>query len=192
MDLNPVSWDMTARLPKLIPLCVCLGVPGSSTGHVLFNPGHTPFGNLQKDRIHPPEKKTLIRSKSKKMSVKSHIVERYNPTKPEEPKKFYPSIKASGRVTTRELVETASEMCSLTSSDLMGAIEIILSIIPKELSKGNTVELGDFGTFWLRTKTEGADTEEEVTPDQINSVLPRFIPGTQFKWLLKRMRFSRN
>jgi predicted histone-like DNA-binding protein len=126
------------------------------------------------------------------MSVKYHIVERYNPTKPEEPKKFYPSIKAGGRVTTRELVETASEMCSLTASDLMGAIEIILSIIPKELSKGNSVELGDFGSFWLRTKTEGAETAEDVTPDQISNVLPRFIPGTQFKWQLKKIRFNRN
>ncbi len=126
------------------------------------------------------------------MAVKYSIVERGNPAKPQEPKKFYPSIKASGRVTTRELVETASEMCSLTSSDLMGAIEIILSIIPKELAKGNIVELGDFGSFWLRISAEGVETAEDVTPDQINNVLARFIPGTQFKWLLERVRFSKN
>jgi len=126
------------------------------------------------------------------MSVKYNIVERGNPTKPEEPKKFYPSIKTSGRVTTRELVETASEMCSLTASDLMGAIEVILSIIPKELMKGNTVELGDFGSFWLRINADGVENIDDVQPDQINNVLPRFIPGTQFKWLLKRIRFSRN
>lgn len=126
------------------------------------------------------------------MAVKYNIVARGNPSKPEEPKKFYPSIKASGRVTTRELVETASEMCSLTASDLMGAIEIILSIIPKEIMKGNIVELGDFGSFWLRINAEGAETEEDVHPDQINNVLPRFIPGTQFKWLLDRIRFSRS
>jgi predicted histone-like DNA-binding protein len=124
--------------------------------------------------------------------VKYNLVERGNPAKPDEPKKFYASIKASGRVTTRELVETASEMCSLTSSDLMGAIEIILSIIPKELAKGNIVELGDFGTFWLRISSDGAETAEDFQPDQIKSVLPRFNPGTQFKWLLKKMRFSKN
>ena len=124
--------------------------------------------------------------------VKYKIVERGNPAKPEEPKKFYPSIKSSGRVSTRELVETASEMCSLTASDLMGAIEIILSIIPKELAKGNIVELGDFGSFWLRVNTEGVETPDDVSPEQINNVLPRFMPGTQFKWLLERVRFSKN
>ena len=37
-------------------------------------------------------------------------------------------------------------MCSGTSSDLMGTIEIILSIIPRELTKGNIVEPGDLGS----------------------------------------------
>jgi len=83
-------------------------------------------------------------------------------------------------------------MCSLTASDLMGAIEVILSIIPKELMKGNIVELGDFGSFWLRICSDGADHIDDVLPDQINNVLPRFNPGMQFKWLLERIRFSRN
>jgi predicted histone-like DNA-binding protein len=126
------------------------------------------------------------------MSVKYSIVERGNPAKPQDPKKFYPSIKASGRVTTRELVETASEMCSLTSSDLMGAIEIILSIIPQELAKGNIVELGDFGSFWLRINADGAENQEDVSADQINNVLPRFLPGAQFKWMLEKVRFNKN
>jgi hypothetical protein len=33
----PNQRDMTARLPKLIPLHGCPDVPGSSTGHVLFS-----------------------------------------------------------------------------------------------------------------------------------------------------------
>jgi hypothetical protein len=32
----PGGWDRTARLPKLIPSCVCPDVPGPSTRHVLF------------------------------------------------------------------------------------------------------------------------------------------------------------
>ena len=83
-------------------------------------------------------------------------------------------------------------MCSGTSSDLMGTIEIILSIIPRELTKGNIVEPGDLGSFWLRINTEGVETAEEVTPDQIHNVLTCFIPGTQFKWRLERIRFSKS
>jgi len=53
-----------------------------------------------------------------------------------------------------------------------------LTIVPSELAKGNIVELGDFGSFWLKTNTEGADTAEEVRSDQINTVLPRFNTGS--------------
>ncbi|HXQ35948.1 MAG TPA: HU family DNA-binding protein [Anaerolineales bacterium] len=126
------------------------------------------------------------------MSVKYNIVERGNPANPEAPKKFYPSIQSTGRMTLRELAEQASQMSTLTSVDMMAAIESFLTIVPRELSKGNIVELGDFGTFWLRTETEGAAVQEEVRADQITAVLPRFNPGKHFKRSLDGIEFVKN
>ena len=126
------------------------------------------------------------------MSVKFNIVERGNPSDPQAPKKFYPSIQSSGRLTLRELAEQASDRSTLTAADIMAALESFLAIVPKELAKGNIVELGDFGSFWLKTNTEGADTAEEVRSDQINTVLPRFNPGKQFKRTLDTIEFSKN
>lgn len=126
------------------------------------------------------------------MSVKFNIVERGNPSDPQAPKKFYPSIQSSGRLTLRELAEQASDRSTLTAADIMAALESFLAIVPKELAKGNIVELGDFGSFWLKTNTEGADTAEEVRSDQINTVLPRFNPGKQFKRTLNTIEFSKN
>jgi len=126
------------------------------------------------------------------MSVKFNIVERGNPSNPEAPKKFYPSIQSSGRLTLRELAEQASDRSTLTAADIMAALESFLAIVPKELAKGNIVELGDFGSFWLKTNTEGADTAEEVRSDQINTVLPRFNPGKQFKRTLDNIEFSKS
>ena len=126
------------------------------------------------------------------MSVKFNIVERGNPSNPEAPKKFYPSIQSSGRLTLRELAEQAADRSTLTAADIMAALESFLAIVPKELAKGNIVELGDFGSFWLKTNTEGADTAEEVRSDQINTVLPRFNPGKQFKRTLDNIEFSKN
>src|SRR5215510_4994164 len=126
------------------------------------------------------------------MSVKYNIVERGNPSNPEAPKKFYPSIQSSGRLTLRELAEQASDRSTLTAADIMAAIESFLAIVPKERAKGNIVELGDFGSFWLKTNTEGVDTAEEVRSDQISTVLPRFNPGKQFKRTLDTIEFSKN
>ena len=83
-------------------------------------------------------------------------------------------------------------MSTLTTTDIVAALESFLTIVPKELAKGNIVELGDFGSFWLKTNTEGADTAEEVRSDQINTVLPRFNPGKQFKRTLDNIEFNKN
>ena len=125
------------------------------------------------------------------MSVKFNIVERGNPSNREAPKKFYPSILSSGRVTTRELAEMAAQRSTMSSIDMMAAIESFLAIIPEQLAKGNIVELGEFGNFWLKTTSDGAETAEEVRASQITSILPRFIPGKQFKHTLDGIEFIR-
>ncbi|MCI0556524.1 MAG: HU family DNA-binding protein [Anaerolineae bacterium] len=126
------------------------------------------------------------------MPVKYNIVERGNPSDREAPKKFYPSIQSSGRMTLRELAVEASQMSTLTTVDMMAAIESFLTIVPRELSKGNIVELGDFGTFWLRTETEGVNDQSDVRADQITTVLPRFNAGKEFKRSLDGIEFVKN
>jgi predicted histone-like DNA-binding protein len=123
------------------------------------------------------------------MPVKFNIVERGNPGNLQAPKKFYPSIQSSGRVTQREMAEMAAQRSTLSTMDMMAAIESFLAIIPEQLAKGNIVELGDFGSFWLRTESEGAATAEEVRSNQINSILPRFNPGREFKHVLDGIEF---
>ena len=126
------------------------------------------------------------------MSVKFNIVERGNPTNREAPKKFYASIQSSGRLSLRQLAAIAADRSTLTEADFIAAVESFLAIIPRELAKGNIVELGDFGTFWLRTTSEGAETSEGVRADQITGVLPRFNPGKEFKQVLNQIKFNKN
>jgi len=125
------------------------------------------------------------------MSVRFNIVERGNPGDREAARKYYPSIQSSGRVSTRELAEMAAERSTLSTMDMMAAIEGFLAIVPQQLAKGNIVELGDFGSFWLRTVSDGAESANEVNPSQISSILPRFNPGKKFKQMLKMIEFSR-
>ena len=126
------------------------------------------------------------------MSVKHNIVEQGNPTNREAPMKFYASIQSSGRLSLRQLAAIAADRSTLTETDFMAAVESFLAIIPRELAKGNIVELGDFGSFCLRTTCEGAVTAEEVRADQISTVLPRFNPGKQFKRMLDNIEFNKN
>lgn len=123
------------------------------------------------------------------MAVKFNVVERGNPVKPEAPKKYYPSIQSSGRVTARELAEMAAQRSTLSTMDMMAAIESFLTIIPEQLARGNIVELGDFGSYWLRASCDGVETPDEVRASQITGVLPRFNPGKKFKGVLKTIEY---
>ena len=125
------------------------------------------------------------------MSVKFNVVERGNPAKPEAPKKFYPSIQSDGRMTVRELAEKASRMSTLSTTDMMAAIESFLSIVPEEWANGKIVELGDFGNFWLRSTSDGVEEAAKVRGDQINNLIPRFNPGKQFKRVLSSTQFEK-
>ena len=125
------------------------------------------------------------------MSVKYNVVERANPSNRAAPKKYYPSIVSTGRMRTREMVTEAASISTMSSADLAAAFEIFLAIIPKELAKGNIVELGDFGSFWLKSTAEGSDSADAVRGSQISGVLPRFTPGKEFKKILAAIEFEK-
>ncbi|MBN1453660.1 MAG: HU family DNA-binding protein [Anaerolineales bacterium] len=125
------------------------------------------------------------------MTIKFNIVERPNPQDREAPKKFYPSVQASGRKTLRQLSKRITQMCTVTGPDTLAVIESFLTIIPEELAEGNIVELGDFGSFWLRNSADGAEQAEDVSASQVTNLLPRFIPGKEFKKALYGVDFEK-
>lgn len=125
------------------------------------------------------------------MSVQFNVVERGKPGSPETPKKFYPSIVATGKVSQRDVAKRAAEMSTVSAADTAAVVENFLTIIAQELAKGNIVQLGEFGSFWLRTETEGADTAEEVRASQISNVLVRFTPGKEFQQVLDAITFEK-
>jgi len=125
------------------------------------------------------------------MTVKFHVVERGNPSKPADPKKFYPSVASSGRKSLRQMAERIAQISTVSSADTMAVLEALLTTIPQELAAGNIVELGDFGNFWLKNEASGAATAEEVRATQITNVLPRFNAGKEFKKVLATIEFEK-
>lgn len=125
------------------------------------------------------------------MTVKFNVVERGNPANPTAPKKWYPSIDSSGRKTLRQMAERISQISTISTADTMAVLEALLTTIPQELAAGNIVELGDFGSFWLRIESDGVETADEVRSSQIQNVLPRFNPGKEFKRVLDAIEFQK-
>ena len=84
------------------------------------------------------------------MSTKYTVIARRKPGDPTAPEKYYPSVKSSGRITLRQLSKQIAEISTVSSVDTLAVLEALLTLIPREISNGNIVNLGDFGTFRLR------------------------------------------
>ncbi len=125
------------------------------------------------------------------MTVRYTITARGNPQNPDAPKKFYPVVKSTGKVTLRQLAERSAEISTLSSVDMAAAAEALLVVIPQELARGNIVKLGDFGSFSLRIRSQGADSAEEVTAHHITKTLPRFSAGKRFQEVLDRISYEK-
>ncbi|MBK8433429.1 MAG: HU family DNA-binding protein [Chloroflexi bacterium] len=125
------------------------------------------------------------------MSIKYNVVARKNPRDQEAPPKYYPSIQSTGRTSVRQLAERMAEISTLSTIDTMAAIEAFLQVVPQELTKGNIVDLGDFGSFWLRTKSDGTEVESEVKKTQIGFIKPQFRPGKEFQKVLNNAEFKK-
>jgi len=125
------------------------------------------------------------------MSVKFNVIERGKPGDPQAPKKFYPSIVATGKRSQREVAVSAAKLSALEPADMAAAVENFLSVITDELSRGNIVDLGEFGSFWLRVETEGAEKQEDVNAASIQAVRMRFTPGKAFQEMLDKITFEK-
>ncbi|MCA9927257.1 MAG: HU family DNA-binding protein [Anaerolineales bacterium] len=126
------------------------------------------------------------------MTVKYKVISRKNPSDLTAPPKYYPSVNAGGRLRLRQLAKRIAEISTVSSVDTMAVLEGLLTVLPQEIINGNIVELGDFGSFWLRIKSEGSETAEEVSAQNILNTLPKFTPGKEFKQVLQTVEFRKD
>ncbi|NHW58857.1 DUF4496 domain-containing protein, partial [Escherichia coli] len=96
----------------------------------------------------------------------------------------------SGSVNQKSLAKEISGRSSLTAGDVNNVIQNLLDILPSKLVEGNSVQLGDFGTFRISFSSEGADTEQKFTTDKIKGIKVLFTPSTEFKKTLSDMKFE--
>lgn len=94
-------------------------------------------------------------------------------------KKWHPCLVKNGEIiSTRTLGLEAAEKSSLTTGDMMNAVECLFSSMKRYLQNGYSVRLDGVGTFTLIAKSNGngVETFEEVNASQISNLRVRFTP----------------
>ncbi len=123
------------------------------------------------------------------MPVSYVVVPKKNPSDPIQPQKYYTQAKNSGRIDVRQLASDISEMSTISSADTMAVLEVLLQLLPKHIAQGKIVSLGDFGDFRLSLKSNGSETADKVTSDNIQSNHLRFRPGKEIRKVLNNVDY---
>lgn len=123
--------------------------------------------------------------------MKYKLVQKGNPAKPADPKKWYANPVKSGTTTQKNLATQISGRSSLTAGDVANVLQNLAELLPEELTKGNSVQLGDFGTFRVSFSSEGVEQEKDFNPTKIKDIKIIFTPSTDFKKKLSDMKFEK-
>lgn len=126
------------------------------------------------------------------MPIPFTVIQKGNPSKPEEPKKFYASAKSSGEVTFRSLSkEISSGSTTVSDTDVLAVLNDLSKVLARHLSEGKIVRFGDFGSFQISISSEGVETEDKVTAAQIKSNKIIFRPGIDLKDMLSIAKYEK-
>ena len=125
------------------------------------------------------------------MAINYVLVERGNPQKPEEPKKFYAQAKSTGSVTLKELGKEITQRSTVNHADTLAVLEALTQVLADNLSAGKIVRLGDFGTFQIAITSDGAETEKEFTSNLVKKPKVAFRAGNDLKDMLKVLKYEK-
>ncbi|MDR1553937.1 MAG: HU family DNA-binding protein, partial [Prevotellaceae bacterium] len=89
------------------------------------------------------------------MPIFYNKMERGNPGNPDAPKKWYPVLKSTGMIKEREVAKLLAEETTLNPKEAEMAVSQLLKVVTNLLLNGNTVQLGNLGSFRITATTEG-------------------------------------
>lgn len=96
--------------------------------------------------------------------TKVKLVQRGNPARPEEGKKWYGTAVSGRPLPVRQMARFATRNTSTTPLELEGALELFGEYAIAQLLQGHAVKLGYLGTLRLTFKSEGADDIRDYHP----------------------------
>ena len=116
--------------------------------------------------------------------LKYNVVPRKNPI--DKTIKYYAQLAPVTPVKLDALCESISGQCTVTSHDVKAVISALEEQLVNFLRNGNSVRLGDLGSFRPIIKSKGAADAESFSADLIEKVKIRFLGSSNFRYKLSR------
>ena len=123
------------------------------------------------------------------MPVAYSVVAKGNPSKPKDPKKYYASVSSSGEISLRDLAKEIAEISTMSLPDVIGVLESVVMLVPRHISQGKIIRLGELGSLRISVSSEGREKAEEVSAKNIKSSKFIFKPGKELQKALKNIEY---
>ena len=126
--------------------------------------------------------------------LKYNLISRKNPLTKEFA--YHASLVPVVPVHLNALAQEVSDACSVTVHDIKAVVSALEERVYKALRNGQSVRLGDLGSFHPTIQSKGAVNEEDFTKENIRGVKVRFIPSSKMRYEMSmnnpNMSLSRN
>ncbi len=116
--------------------------------------------------------------------LKYNVIPRKNPQTKEV--KYYGQLEAATPVKLAALTDVISKQSTVTVHDVKAVLSALEEHLVNYLYNGNSVRLGDLGSFHLTMKSVGAPTKGMFTSALIKRVCVRFTPSSNIRYLMDK------
>lgn len=122
------------------------------------------------------------------MALKYRIVERQNALT--KTLQYYAMIAPVEPLTLEDIAEGIEKTCTVSSADIKAVLDALQFEVIRALKAGNSVRLGDLGSFRPTLASRSALSAEAFTAANLKGVRVRFTPSARMETELKLDRVS--
>lgn len=120
------------------------------------------------------------------------VVAKINPANHESgEKKYYAVVQSKGQTGIDEIAERISASTTATRADVLAVLAALEEQVIDNLESGQTVKLGDIGSFRLSVGGEGSTTEDTYDTSLIERVKVVFTPSSRMKAGLNSLKYTK-
>ena len=124
--------------------------------------------------------------------MKYKLIQKVNPLEPDSDRKWYSSPVKTGTINNYQLSKGIAAKSSMTRGAVLNVIENMVDEIPKYLMDGYSVNLNNMGTLRISLSSEGVNSPEDFTDDNIKNMRVVFTPSPEFKKSLKNIKYEQS
>ena len=117
------------------------------------------------------------------MAIRYKVIPRKSPR--DKSVKYY-GVPHITQMNSNQFIDNIVQKNTCTRADVLAVLASVKEELVNAIRNGQSVTLGEIGTFRFTIKSKGTETRQKFTSENIRSVHVRFMPTTTFRQEVSR------